>query len=93
MSGDVSRICDIIAHDLARTHVSYCSDDAKRTRRFLGHTAHRCWARLPLDRARGFITHGPAHRGANGAAMSTDEDDQDGHLPFNRPERGGNCAA
>ena len=29
--GDVSRICDIIAHDLARTHVSYYSDDAKRT--------------------------------------------------------------
>ena len=24
--------------------------------------------------------HGPAHRGANGAAMPTDEDDQDGHF-------------
>ena len=32
MSGDVSRICDIIAHDLARTHVSYYNDDAKRTK-------------------------------------------------------------
>ena len=32
MSGDVSRICDITAHDLARTHVSYCNDDAKRTK-------------------------------------------------------------
>ena len=30
-SEDVSRICDIIAHDLARTHVSYYNDDAKRT--------------------------------------------------------------
>ena len=30
MSEDVSCICDIIAHDLARTHVSYYSDDAKR---------------------------------------------------------------
>ena len=28
MSEDVSRICDIIAHDLARTHVSYYNDDA-----------------------------------------------------------------
>jgi len=39
------------------------------------------------------IIHGPAHRGANGAAMSTDEDDQDGHFCFNRPERGGCPAA
>ena len=30
--GDVSRICGIIAHDLARTHVSYCNDDAKRSK-------------------------------------------------------------
>jgi len=28
----VSRICDIIAHDLARTHVSYYNDDARRTK-------------------------------------------------------------
>jgi len=28
MSGDVSRICD---NDLARTHVPYHNDDAKRT--------------------------------------------------------------
>ena len=33
MPGDVSRICDIIAHELARTHVSYCNDDAKRSNR------------------------------------------------------------
>ena len=45
MTEDVSRICGIIAHDLARTHVSYynardlarthvsyCNDDAKRTK-------------------------------------------------------------
>ena len=31
MSEDVSRICGIIAHDLARTHVSYYNDDAKRS--------------------------------------------------------------
>ena len=30
ISGDVSRIFDITAHDLARTHVSYYNDDAKR---------------------------------------------------------------
>ena len=96
MSGDVSRICDIIAHDLARTHVSYYNDDAKRTKgmyrkriqKAWGHTAHRGWARLLLDRARDLIIHGPAHRGANGAAMPTDEDDQDGHFFYNHPERG-----
>ena len=32
MSEDVSRICDITAHDLARTHISYYNDDSKRTK-------------------------------------------------------------
>jgi len=32
MSEDVSRICDIIAHDLARTHISYYNDDTKHTK-------------------------------------------------------------
>ena len=49
MSGDVGRICDIIANDLARTHVPYYSDDAKRTKGMYrqriqeswSHTAHR----------------------------------------------------
>ena len=101
MSGDASRICDIIAHELARTHVPYYNGDAKRTKgmyrqrtqKAWGHTAHRGWARLLPDRARGLIIHGPAHRGANGAAMPTDEDDHGGHFYFNHPERGGNCAA
>ena len=96
MSEDVSRICGIIAHDLARTHVSYYNDDAKRTKgmyrqrtkKAWGHTAHRGWARLLLNHARDLITHGLAHRGANGAAMPKDEDDQDGHFFFNHPERG-----
>ena len=40
------------------------------------------------------IIHGPAHRGANGAAMPTDEGDQDGgHFFFNHPERWGYPAA
>ena len=43
--------------------------------------------RLLLDRARDLIIHGSAHRGANGVAMPTDEDDQDGHFFFNHPER------
>ena len=30
MSGDVSRICNIIVQTLARTHVSYYNDDAKQ---------------------------------------------------------------
>ena len=51
------------------------------------------WARLLLDRARDLIIHGSAHRGANGAAMPTDEDDQDGHFFYNHPERGAYFAA
>jgi len=58
-----------------------------------GHTAHRGWARLLLNRARDLIIHGPAHRGANGAAMPMDEDDQDGHFFFSQPERGDYPAA
>ena len=75
-------------------HVLFYNDDAKRTKgmyrqriqKALGHTAHRGWARLLLDRA--LVIHGLAHRGANGAAMPTDEDDQDGHFFYNHPERG-----
>ena len=101
MSEDVSRICDITAHDLARTYVSYYNDDAKRTKgmcrqriqKTWGHTAHRGLAHLLLNRARYLVTHGPAHHGANGAAMPTDEDAQDGHFFFNHPERGGYPAA
>ena len=96
MSEDVSRICIIIAHDLARTHVSYYNDDAKRTKGMYrqriqkewGHTAHRGWARLLLHRARDLIIYDPAHHGANGAAMPTDEGDQDGLFFFSHPERG-----
>jgi len=61
----------------------------QRIQKAWGHTAHRGWARLHLDRARGLIIHGPAHRGANGAAIPTDEDDQDGHFSLYHPERKG----
>ena len=43
--------------------------------------------------ARNLIIHGSAHRGANGVAMPTDEDDQDGHFFYNHPERGAYYAA
>ena len=36
----------------------------------------------------GVITKGPMHRGANGVAMPTDEDNQDDHLFFNHPKVG-----
>ena len=48
----------------------------QRIQKAWGHTAHHGWARLLLDRAQDLVIHGPAHRGANGAAMPTDEDDQ-----------------
>ena len=38
-------------------------------------------------------TADPVKRDANGAAMPTDEDDQDGHFFFNHPERGDYPAA
>ena len=65
----------------------------QRIQKAWGHTAHRGWARLLLNRARGLITHDPAHRGANGAAMPTDEDDQDGHFFSTTPRGGGYSAA
>ena len=85
MSEDVSRICDITAHDLARTHYPYNNDDAKRTKgmyrtriqKAWGHTAHR-------------VNVCPK---TSVVAMPTDEDDQDGHFFYNHPERGAYSAA
>ena len=65
----------------------------QRIQKAWGHTAHRGWARLLLNRARDLIIYDPAHHGANGAAMPTDEDDQDGHFLFNHPEGGDYPAA
>ena len=71
----------------------------RRIQKARGHTAHRGWTCLLLNRTRDLITHGPAHRGANGAprghgaAMPTDEGDQDGNFFFNHPEREGYYAA
>ena len=93
MPGDVSSICFFIARNPARIQVLCFHSDAKHTKgmyrqhiqKAWGHTTHR----LLLDRARNVITHRPAHRGADGAAMPTDEYDQDGHFFLNHPERDG----
>ena len=61
----------------------------QRIQKAWGHTAHLAWARLLLDLTRDLIIHGTAHRGANGAAMPTDEDDHDNNFLFDHPERGG----
>ena len=53
----------------------------QRIQKAWGNTAHRGWARLLLNRARGLIIHGP------------DENDQDGHFFYDHPERGGYFAA
>jgi len=63
----------------------------QRIQKAWGHTAHRGWALLLLNRARDLVIHGPAHRCVDGAAMPTD--DQDGNFFFNHPERGGYSAA
>jgi len=65
----------------------------QRIQKVWEHTVRRGWARLLLNHARDLVIHGPAHRGANGAAMPTDEDDQDGLFFFNHRERGGYSAA
>ena len=64
----------------------------QRIQKAWGHTAHRSWARLLLDRTRDLIIHGTAHRGTNGA-MPTDEDGHDDNFFFDHPERGGDFAA
>ena len=46
-----------------------------------------------LQMKKGLIIHDPVRRGANGAAIPTDEDDQDGNFFFNHPEREGYFAA
>ena len=51
-----------------------CTKYMQRIQKAWGHTAHRGWARLLLNRARELIIHDPAHHGANGAAMPTDEE-------------------
>ena len=43
MPVDVSRICDIIAHELAWTHVSYYNDHAKRTKGRYRQRIQKAW--------------------------------------------------
>ena len=48
MSGDVSRICDIIAHELASAHVPYYNDDAKRTKGMYRRRIQKAWGHKRL---------------------------------------------
>ena len=48
-----------------------------RNESLLGDLSKGLMVRLLLDRARDLIIHGPARRGANGAAMPTYKGDQD----------------
>jgi len=43
MSEDVSRICGIIAQDLARTHVSFYNDNTKRTKGMYRQRIQKAW--------------------------------------------------
>ena len=51
------------------THLPHYNNDAtrtkgmyrQRTQQAWGHTAHRGWARLLLDRTQGLVIHGPTH--------------------------------
>ena len=60
MSSDTELIADLIATALAADHIQFYSESAKqakgmfkqRIRKAWGHTAHRGWARLLLDRRR-----------------------------------------
>ena len=74
-------------------HVSNSTCRGPNTALYCSGTVRLGKAKAKPRRARDLITHGPAHRGANGAAMPTDEDDQDGLLFFNHPERGDYPAA
>jgi len=50
MSEDVSRICGITAHDLARTHVSYYNGDAKRPKGMYRQRIQKAWGTRRLGR-------------------------------------------
>jgi len=95
MSGDVSRICDIGAHDLARIHVYQGHAQAAHPKGLGTHGALRLdpVSSSLLDRAWDLIIHGPAHRGFCSAAVPMDKDDQNDHFFFNHPERKGYFAA
>ena len=43
ISEDVSRICDITAQDLARTHVSFYNDNTKRTKGMYRERIQKAW--------------------------------------------------
>jgi hypothetical protein len=97
MSSDTDLIADLIATALAGDHVRFYDESAKqakgmfkqRIRRAWGHTVHRGWARLLLDRRRDLIIHGPAsHRTDPDTSGALDEDELE-HSNYHHPDRGG----
>ena len=97
MSSDTELIADLIATALAADHIQFYSESAKqakgmfkqRIRKAWGHTAHRGWARLQLDRRRDLIIHGPAsHRTCPYTAGGLTEDELE-HHNYHHPDRGG----
>jgi len=100
MSSDTELIADLIATALAADHIQFYSESAKqakgmfkqRIRKAWGHTAHRGWARLLLDRRRDLIIHGPAsHRTCPDTAGGLAEDELE-HHNYHCPDRGGTTA-
>ena len=60
ISGDVTRICYIIAHELARTHAPFYNDDAKRTKGMYRQRIQKAWG-----------GHGAPRLGPPGTSSST----------------------
>ena len=72
-SSSETKAMDVLMPQLtARPPHSHSASRTIAKKEAWGHTAHRGWARLLLDRARDLIINGSAHRGANGVAMPTD---------------------
>jgi len=53
MPEDLSLICGIIAHDLARTHVPYYNNDTKRTKGMYRQRIQMAWGHTSLAGWRG----------------------------------------
>ena len=88
MPSDVNALADVIASALAADHTQFFSTSTaeakgvyrQNIRTAWGHTAHRGWACLLLDRCRGLIVHGPrATRSAGGKFDGEKQQREDDH--------------
>ena len=91
MPGDMSRICDITAHDLAWIHILYFNGGAQRT---MG----MCWQRTQKAWGHGAPRLGPSpprphpgfHHPRPGAPQRTSRPERPGrHFPLDPPREGG----